>query len=67
MVTKYRFLKNHNTGDLIKSQEFTETNITGIPIYYYRNNKSIDTPNLKGYVDVSEKKYNRLMRNFSCI
>lgn len=67
MVTIYKFLKNHDTGDLIKSQEFTETNITGIHIYYYRNNVSIDTPDLKGYVEISEKKYNRLMRNFSCI
>jgi hypothetical protein len=64
MKTTYKYLKNHETGDLIKSQEFTETNITGMPIYYYRNDKSIDTPNLKGYVAISEKKYNRLMRNF---
>lgn len=62
MKTIYNYLKNHETGDLIKSQEFTETNITGIPIYYYRNDKSIDTPNLKGYVNISEKKYNVLMR-----
>ena len=64
MKTTYKYLKNHETGDLINSQEFTETNITGMPIYYYRNDKSIDTPNLKGYVAISEKKYNRLMRNF---
>jgi hypothetical protein len=64
MKTTYKYLKNHETGDLIKSQKFTETNITGMPIYYYRNDKSIDTPNLKGYVAISEKKYNRLMRNF---
>ena len=64
MKTIYKYLKNHETGDLINSQEFTETNITGMPIYYYRNDKSIDTPNLKGYVAISEKKYNRLMRNF---
>ena len=62
MKTIYKYLKNHETGDLIKSQEFTEINITGIPIYYYRNDKSIDAPNLKGYVNISEKKYNRLMR-----
>lgn len=57
MKTIYKYFKNSNTGDLIKSQEFTETNITGIPIYFYRNNKSIDTPSLKGYVEISEKKY----------
>lgn len=60
MKTTYNHFKNHETGDLIKSQEFTETSITGMPIYYYRNNKSIDTPNLKGYVKISEKKYNNL-------
>lgn len=56
MKTTYNHFKNHETGDLIKSQEFTETSITGMPIYYYRNNKSIDTPNLKGYVKINNLK-----------
>lgn len=62
MKTTYTYLKNSNTGDLILKQEFSETNIKGIPIYYYRDNKSIDIPNLNGYVEISEKTYNRLKR-----
>jgi len=61
MVTIYKYWKNSNTGDVISSQEFTETKI-GFPIYYYRNNKSIETPDLTGYVEISEKKYNRIKR-----
>jgi len=62
MITTYKYYKNSNTGDIIKSQEFTETQIKGIPIYYYRNNESIETPDLTGYVEISEKKYNRIKR-----
>ena len=40
MKTTYTYLKNSNTGDLITKQEFSETTIKGIPIYYYRDNKS---------------------------
>lgn len=61
MITTYKYLKNSNTGDVIHSQEFTETDID-FPIYYYRNNESIDTPDLTGYVEISEKKYNRIKR-----
>lgn len=61
MVTIYKYYKNSNTGDTIKSQEFTET-IIDFPIYYYRNNQSIETPDLTGYVEISEKKYNRIIR-----
>lgn len=53
--------KNSNTGDVIQSQEFTETSVQ-FPVFYYRDNKSIETPNLTGYVVISEKKYNRIIR-----
>lgn len=61
MRTIYAHYKNSNTGDLIKSQEFTETTVK-FPINFYRNNKSIDTPDLTGYVFISEKKYKREIR-----
>ena len=61
MKTVYTYYKNSNTGDVIKSQEFTETKIK-FPVYYYRNKQPIDTPDLTGYVKISEKKYNRLVR-----
>lgn len=61
MITIYKFYKNSNTGDVIMSQEFTETSID-FPINYYRFNESIDIPDLTGYVEISEKKYNRIKR-----
>jgi len=61
MKTIYKYWKNSNTGDVIMSQEFTETNID-FPINYYRNNESINTPDLTGYVEISEKKYRRIKR-----
>ncbi len=60
MVTIHKFFKHSNSGDLINSQEFTETPITGLPIYWYRDKKRIDIPDLKGYVEMSEKKWKRL-------
>jgi hypothetical protein len=33
-----KYWKNSNTGEVLKSQEFTETTITGIPIYFYDKN-----------------------------
>lgn len=62
MKSKITYLKNSNTGDIITRQEFPDTKITGIPIYYYRNNKDIGNPDLKGYVEISEKLYLRLKR-----
>jgi len=61
MKTIYRYLKNSNTNDVIVEQKFTETSID-FPICYYRNNQSIDIPDLTGYVEISEKKFNRLKR-----
>jgi len=64
MATKYTYYKNSNTFDLIVKQEFTETR-TKFPVYYYRDNKSIDTPDLKGYVEISEKKFKRESRKLT--
>jgi len=61
MVTTYKYFKNSNTGDILMSQEFTEISFY-CPIYYYRNNKQIDTPDLTGYVEISKKKYDRIKR-----
>ena len=63
MITKYTYYKNSNTGELVFSQEFLETSITGIPTYFYNSErKSIDTPDLKGFVKISEKTFNRLSK-----
>ena len=65
MTTIRKYLKHSNTGDIILSQEFKDTGIKGIPIHYYRYNKSIDTPDLTGYVEISDKTYKRLMRKLN--
>jgi len=60
MKTVYTYYKNSNTNELIMKQEFTETEIKNIPIYYYNNKRLlIEDPDLIGFVDISEKKFNR--------
>jgi hypothetical protein len=60
MKTEYTFFKNSNTGELIFRQRFLETNITNIPDYFYdKNRKSIDRQDLNGFVEISERKFDR--------
>jgi hypothetical protein len=61
MKTIVKYWKNSNTGELVKSQEFTETSITGIPIYFYDiEGKSIgENLDLKGFVEIKEKKFKK--------
>lgn len=56
-----KFWKNSNTGELLKSQEFTETDIKGIPIYYYNvEGKEVgENLDLKGFVEIKEKKFKK--------
>lgn len=61
MRTIYTYFKNSNTNDLIERQKFIETRII-FPTNYYRNRQRINTPDLTGYVIISEKKYDRLIR-----
>lgn len=60
MKTIVKFWKNSNTGELVKSQEFTETNID-FPIYFYdTEGKSIgENLDLKGFVEIKEKKFKK--------
>lgn len=53
----------------MKSQEFTETKITGIPVYFYgldglKIGENLDT---NGFVKISEKKWERFKRKTSSI
>jgi len=69
MKTIYKYYKNSNTGEVMKSQEFTETRITGIPIYFYaldgsRIGEDLDTT---GFVEISEKKWKRLRRKINSL
>lgn len=54
-----KFYKDSNTGQLMKSTEYTDTVVKGIPIYYYdENGKEIgQNLELKGFVEIKEKKF----------
>lgn len=60
MKTILKYWKNSNTGELVKSQEFTETSID-FPIYFYDiKGKSIgENLDLKGFVEIKEKKFKK--------
>lgn len=61
MKTIYNYYKNSNTGELLKSQTFTETQIKGLPVNFYNVNSEKVGENLSlvGFVPISEKKFNR--------
>lgn len=65
MKCVYTYFKSSITGNLIVKQEFTDTQITGIPAYFYVNNKEIPIPDLTGYVRISEKHYYKLSKKRS--
>lgn len=59
MKTVYTHYKNSNTGQMLRSQEFTETTIKA-PKYFYNLSGECVGENLvlDGYVQISEKKWN---------
>lgn len=59
MKVIYRYWKNSNTKEVVKSQEFTETTITGIPTYFYNQQglKVGEDLDLKGFVEIKEKTF----------
>lgn len=59
MKTTLTYYKNSNTGDLIIKQHFSEISFESPDYFYDKNKKSIDIPNLAGFVEISEKKFNR--------
>ena len=59
MKTTLTYYKNSNTGQLIMKQSFSETKIKFPDYYYDKNRKRIDAPDLTGFVEISEKKFNR--------
>jgi hypothetical protein len=56
-----KFYKNSNTGELVKSQQFTETSIIGIPVYFYNTEGKCVGENLtlEGFVEIKEKKFKK--------
>jgi hypothetical protein len=64
MKTVYNYYKNSNTGELLKSQTFTETAIKGMPINFYDVNGKKVGENLKldGFVPISQKKFEIIIK-----
>jgi len=64
MKVNIRFLKHSNSGDIALEQIFTETSIKGLPKYYYLNGNSMqEDMDLKGFIEISKKTYERLLKN----
>jgi hypothetical protein len=59
MKTTYTYYKNSNTGELLMRQHFSEISFKCRDFFYNGNRKSIDDPDLTGFVEISEKKFNR--------
>ena len=69
MKAIYKYYKNSNTGEVMKSQEFTETKIKRIPTYFYGlDGKCIgENLDINGFVEISEKKWKRLKRKHNSL
>lgn len=61
MKTVYNYYKNSNTGELLKSQTFTETDIKNLAVNFYDVNGKKVGENLKldGFVPINQKKFER--------
>lgn len=59
MKTELTFYKNSNTGEIVMKQHFSNISFDCPDFFYDKDRKSIDTPDLKGFVEISEKKFNR--------
>jgi len=62
MTTHYSYYKNSNTGELIKKVTRTESPIKWPDYFYDIRGHELVEPSLVGFVEISEKKWNRLKR-----
>lgn len=62
MKHNYEYLKNSNTGEIIKKYFATETRIDFPVTYYDINGREIEDFDPTGFVNVSEKTYIRERR-----
>jgi hypothetical protein len=59
MKTNYTYYKNSNTGELIMKQHFSGVSFD-CPDCFYNVNKNLnDVTNLIGFIEISEKKFER--------
>jgi hypothetical protein len=59
MITIYTFYKNSNTGVLVKKQHFEDISFNCPDYFYDINGKKNETICLKGFIEISPKKFNR--------
>ncbi len=64
MNTNYKWLKHSNTGEIVLEQTFTDIGIKGIPNFYYdiAGKPLKDNMDLTGFVEITERKVNRIKR-----
>jgi len=67
LTKEVNFLKNSNTGFLVKEVIFKSESIKNIPIYYYNIDGILITENakLQWFVKISKKKFNRIKRKLN--
>lgn len=55
-----KYFKNSNTGELIYKTWYEETRIKNMLVNFYNiHGKSVENPDLTGFVEMSEKKFER--------
>lgn len=59
MTTTRTFYKNSNTGTLIKKVSFSDLSFKVDDNFYDFNGKPLENPCLKGFVEISQKKFER--------
>lgn len=59
MNKEITYYKNSNTEQLIKKQHFSGLSFDCPDYFYDWDGKEIDTSDLTGFVEISEKKFNR--------
>lgn len=59
METIYTYYKNSNTGEIVFKQHFKSISFKCDDYFYDWDRKSIEKPDLTGFVEISEKKFRK--------
>jgi len=62
MAAVYTYFKNSNTGHIVFRQSFVGISFKCPDYYYDINKQQIETVDLTGYVEISEKTFNRIAK-----
>ncbi len=62
METIYTYYKNSNTNEILIKQHFSGISFECPDYFYDWNKKSIEIPDLTGFVEISEKNFNKIVK-----